>query len=188
MMIWERPQWLRHYRRLLFATAIATIFHRPLSWAKEWKDENGVYQISESFTVAAPRITVWGVLTDYDGMPEFISSMRLSRVRERGNRLIVEQETSSRFLLLKRSVRVLLQVREDPQQTIRFEDISRIDFEVYSGSWSLKEVPGGVEVAYRLSAKPKFLSPKWIARGIFRNIVKSLLGELRSEILERGRQ
>jgi ribosome-associated toxin RatA of RatAB toxin-antitoxin module len=53
--------------------------------------------------------TVWGTLTDYDRLAEFIPGLRRSRVVERkGGSLVVEQEGEARFLFFSYPIEVTL--------------------------------------------------------------------------------
>src|SRR5215471_18033990 len=74
--------------------------------------------------VRAPAAVAWQVLTDYDGIGRFVTSMRESRVTERAeNHLLVEQVAVSRLFLFSRRFRATLWVEEVPPDTIRFEDV-----------------------------------------------------------------
>src|SRR5438132_22922 len=92
------------------------------------------FEVDGRFRVAAPPEVVWAVLTDYEAIPKFVSSMHESRIRERSaDRLVVEQVAVARLFLFKRQLRTTLEVREAPPGLIRFEDIQHQDFERYQG-------------------------------------------------------
>ena len=142
---------------------------------------------TKSFTAAVSSAVAWNVLTDYDHLQAFVTSMRSSRVRSRGDGfLMVEQESVGKALLFKRTFRVLLKVREEPRQSIAFEDVSGVSFARYEGSWTLKETPAGVEVTYRLTAKGGFIAPGFVMRGASRKMVEELLDQVRAEMSLRG--
>lgn len=146
----------------------------------------GVYSLEGFFSVDASSATAWSVLTDYDGIAGFVSSMRRSRVLERrADGVLVEQEAYGRIFLFSRRVRVLLRVRERPLEEIAFEDISREDFDFYAGSWSIEGAGPSLRVLYRLEAKRRFAAPEFIARGMFRRNAQALLDQVRAEILRR---
>lgn len=137
--------------------------------------------------VPASRATVWAVLTDYDGIDRFVSSMRESRVTERtGDHLLVEQVATGRILLFKRNLRVVLKIQEQPQNTIRFEDVLHKDFVTYRGSWQIEAHGPEVEIVYRVTARPAFHIPDMLARGMFQGTVKRLLAEVVTEIGRRS--
>ena len=144
-------------------------------------------QLEGRFTTTTSRAIVWNVLTDYDHIQEFVSSMRSSHVKEHGNGfLIVEQESVAKVLFFQRTFHLLLKVREEPQQSIAFEDVSRASFEHYDGSWSLKETPAGIEVIYRLTAKGGFMTTGFMSRTAARNMAEELLEQVRTEMSHRA--
>jgi carbon monoxide dehydrogenase subunit G len=137
------------------------------------------------FTTAAPRAAVWSVLTDYDHIPAFVSSMRSSRIRARGDGFVlVEQESVARVLWIRRAFTVLLRVREEPDRSIAFDDVGKTSFDRYKGSWTLQETPGGIEVLYRLTAKTRLVG--FLTRGPSQSMVKELLEQVRAEVNRRA--
>lgn len=147
---------------------------------------DGSYRVEGRFTTEAPPELVWEVLTDYEGIERFVSSMRSSRVRQyEGGRAIVEQEASAQVLLFSRSIRVILAVTERPNEAILFEDLSGKDFEFYRGTWRIEPAQGRVVVRYELHAKRRFKAPDFLAKGAARRMSGSLLEEVLLEINRR---
>ncbi|MBV8201591.1 MAG: SRPBCC family protein [Acidobacteria bacterium] len=137
------------------------------------------------FTTPASRATAWGVLTDYDHIQTFVDSMLASRVKARGDGLLlVEQRSVARVLWFHRTFDVVLKVREEPGRLIAFDDVSKASFERYEGSWSLQDTAAGTEVIYRLTAKGGFIG--FMARGPAQKMVKALLEQVRAEIGRRA--
>ena len=143
------------------------------------------YEVQGLFMVEASSPVVWGVLTDYERIPDFVASMRRSRVLESraDGAEIVEQEAVAGFALT-RTIRVTLEVRREPEN-LAFTDLRREDFRRYEGSWKTQPAAGGTLVAYRLSARPNFLAPGILLRAAMRRGARELLAEVRSEILRR---
>lgn len=138
-------------------------------------------QLEGRFMTTASSTTAWSVLTDYDHIPSFVTSMRSSRVKARGDGyLLVEQESVARMLWFQRKMDVLLKVREEPPHRIAFDDVSKVSFERYEGSWTLEDTPGGREVIYRLTVKGGLIG--LVARSHSRNMVRELLEQVRAEI------
>lgn len=168
-----------------------------LSWASDRGEQQeisltlteegqGVYRLEGGFWVAASSQTAWEVLTDYERIDRFVSSMKASSVKERQEgRILLEQEAFGRVLIFSRKIHVVLEVNEKLMAKIVFEDILHKDFEFYAGSWSLEESSGGCQVRYRLEAKPDFAVPNFIAKSIFKKTARNLLEEVRSEIVKR---
>lgn len=149
--------------------------------------DNRTYEVDGRFTALAPRRAAWETLTDYDHIADWVSSMRASRVQERGpDRILVEQDASGQFLLFSRHARVLLEVRETPLRRIDFTDALLKDFVSYSGSWEIAESSGGVLVTYRLSAEPRLAAPSFVKKRILKRSIQNLLNEVRAEILRRS--
>lgn len=146
-----------------------------------------LYKVDASFEVDRPIEMVWGVLTDFESMPQFVRPLRRSVVRERSEgRVVVEQEARVQALLFSMSMLVRLEIREVEGVGLVFRDLARTDFEQYAGTWSVTEQPGGsVRVRYRLQAKPKVMVPAFIGRGAFRDNALVLLQALRKEINRR---
>ena len=148
--------------------------------------KDGAMLLEGKFAVAVPGETAWSVLTDYEHMPEFVSAMRSSHVQSRQDGvLMVEQESVGRVLFFHRTIRVLLKVREEPLQSIAFEDSSKESFQHYEGSWQIKQALGSTVVTYRLNAKADFAAPGFMMRGAYRKIVGELLEQLRAEMNSR---
>lgn len=151
------------------------------------RDSNG-YRVEGHCRSRASRPAAWSVLTDYDGIDGFVSSMRESRVTERveGGHLLVEQVAVGRLFLFSRSMRVVLLVHEEPPGVIRFEDVLLRDFRYYKGEWRIEERGEQTEIFYQVSARPAFSVPDVIARGMFARTVRNLLSEVEAEMGRRA--
>lgn len=130
--------------------------------------------------------TAWAVLTDYEGIARFVSSMRESRVTERGSgHVLVEQVAVGRLFLFSKSMRVVLRVHEEPPGRIQFEDVLHRDFTTYRGEWIVEQRGEDVEIAYRVLARPTFRMPDALMRGVFKRTVRDLVSEVGVEIERR---
>lgn len=140
------------------------------------------------FWVAASSRTAWEILTDYDHMAAFISSIKSSRrIRRDGDNWIVEQTMTGHAGIFRKRIHLLLEVNESPLQMISFHDISKKSFRSYSGSWIIQSQEKGIKVRYYLEATPAFFAPDFIAIGAFKRNVANLLEEVRNEIVLRNR-
>ncbi|HRY29336.1 MAG TPA: SRPBCC family protein [Elusimicrobiota bacterium] len=150
------------------------------------QERHGNYRLEGAFQVQSTPQVVWSVLTDYAGIPHFVSGLQSSRIVSRdGGRVRLEQTSSAKFLFLARAFTVHLDVREHPPEKIDFADVSGKDFEVYEGSWFLEEKKGQLVVFYRLWAKPRFSVPAFLKGWFFKRDVTRMLEEVKSEILRR---
>ncbi|MHB8653885.1 MAG: SRPBCC family protein [Terriglobia bacterium] len=152
------------------------------------RETQGAYCLDGTFRAEVPTQVAWEVLTDYDHVGQFVSSVRLSHVKDRWeDGLLLEQETVGGVLFFTRRVRVLLTVREEPYRRILFEDTEKKNFRYYSGFWVIEEAQGGVAVHYVLKAEPNFSVPDFIAREIFRKMAARLLKGVGAEMLRRSK-
>ncbi len=149
----------------------------------------GHYKVEGSFFVDADKQTAWDILTNYDHIPDFVHSMKISHVESRDtNDLVLRQEGEGGFLFFSKRIRLLMNVHEQPQtDTIFFTDTSHQDFNVYQGSWSItpSSLGHGLEVIYSLDAAQNFSAPAFIASDVVKGNVQDLLQSLRREIAQR---
>ena len=81
--------------------------------------------VDVEMAVQEPPLAVWDVLTDYDHMAQFIANVHSSRIADRtGNRLIVAQQSSTAFGLLKFNFDNVREVELVPHSEIRSKLIS----------------------------------------------------------------
>ncbi len=148
---------------------------------------SAAYELDGGFEVAASSGVVWDVLTDYEGIPSFVTSMRSSRVRERRDdgTLLVEQKAVGGMFFVKRTVTILLEVRRT-DAGLRFEDVGRESFWRYEGGWATEPAAGGVRVSYHLIAQPDFTAPSMIMSRVMKRGARELLDEVRAEIVRRS--
>ncbi|HEX4047830.1 MAG TPA: SRPBCC family protein [Elusimicrobiota bacterium] len=146
------------------------------------------FEVSGRFTVAASTTLVWEVLTDYEHIPAFVSSMRSSRVVETraDGSLLVEQQAIGGMSIFSRTVRVLLEVRRSPGRLL-FTDVGRADFLSYSGEWTVRPTGGGAGVGYHLLLQPRFFAPSFLLSRAMRRGARGLLDQVRAEIVRRTR-
>lgn len=145
------------------------------------------YEVRGGFTVDASTAAVWDVLTDFDGIASFVSTMRSSRVREtrEDGSLLVEQKARGGMFFTSRTVTILLEVRRETE-SLRFEDVGRESFRRYEGGWNTEESPEGVRVSYRLVAQPDFIAPTPIMSRAMKRGARDLLDQVRVEIVRRS--
>ena len=150
-----------------------------------FQSQDGYYQIQSSFDVNADPSVVWAVLTDYDHIPNFINSMKESKVVKRdASGLYLRQRAEGGFLFFTQSARLLLYVQEKPDQNITFQDMNGKDFNIYCGDWSLSsDKTGQMKVTYRLLAEPNFSAP--FAGDVMHGSSMDLMYAIRREILKR---
>jgi len=134
------------------------------------------------FRVNASLDRARDVLSDYENLPKFVSSMRSSRVlRREGRMTLVEQIMTGRAGPFRKKIIVNLEIYESPT-SISFRDVLGHSFRYYEGSWGLLDYGDEVEVIYELRVQPAFSAPRFMADGAFRRSVADLLSQVRDQI------
>lgn len=145
------------------------------------------YVVDAAFDVDAPVEIVWAVLTDYEGIGAFVSSIRQSTIKKREpGRLILEQHGVGKAWVISLPMHVVLEVREHDRRLLAFRDLCGKSFSTYEGKWELIDNAGRTRVTYALRADPSGRQPAMLARSAIKGSVKKLLDEVREEILARA--
>ncbi|MEO5987355.1 MAG: SRPBCC family protein [Candidatus Eisenbacteria bacterium] len=140
-----------------------------------------------TFVVGVPAKLAWEVLTDYDGLSRFVTSMHSSRLEEGDSgRRFVRQEAVAKVFFVRRRMRVLLEIQEDPLHRVGFRDVLGKDFRSYIGEWKLSDAPGGTRVEYQLVALPRAAAARVLCRGLLVGTAHDLLVQVRAEMLKRA--
>ena len=128
----------------------------------------------------------WQVLTDYDGIARFVRSVRESRL-ERGpdGRRRLRQDAVGSAFMIRRRLRVLLELDETAERRIGFRDVLGKDFREYVGEWRLVPDTSGVHIEYELRAEPSSPMLRMFCRGSLLRGAQDLLGEVRAEMVRR---
>jgi len=143
-----------------------------------------LYQIASSGTVAAAPAVVWRILTDYKHLADYLPNLKSARVVSRdGDKVIVEQLGTARFLFFSQTIRLLVQVHERAPDRI---DISLIDgdMKVYRASWELSPVVGatGTRVVYNATIAPKFHVPGIVGTNVVRKDIARMMAAVLSRL------
>ena len=148
---------------------------------------SGFYEVRGEFRTRAPLDTAWAVLTDYERIGSFVSSIWRSEVLSRhGDSLRVRQAATVSVFLFRRTAHVVLAVREQPRQRIDFVDVSGEDFRKYVGAWTLDANGDSTMVGYALDAAPRSGAPSWLSRSVLTHTTSDLLAQVYAEIERRA--
>ena len=121
------------------------------------------------------------------GQMDFMPGVKTSIVRERNrDRVLVEQDALSKFLLFSKRVHLLLEVRQEGR-CIRFRDIAGVSFTRYEGGWQVTDDHGTTVVSYELTAAPAFAVPAPVLRRLFKRDSAEMVTQLRREIARLAR-
>lgn len=165
---------------LLLCCAMPAMAQLPpleVSVRREEVNDQKVFVVQASGTVLAPPFAVWKILTNYERMPEFVPDLQTTRVVSRhGNEVIVEQLGTARFLFVRRDIRLVVRVTEQPISTI---DIALIagDMKQYDCRWELIPIPetGGTRVVYSGRLVPGFYVPAIVAANMVRADIERMM-------------
>jgi ribosome-associated toxin RatA of RatAB toxin-antitoxin module len=136
-------------------------------------------QLSARITIDHPPTCVWQVLTDYEALPEFVPNLQKSqRLPHPTGGIRIEQVGAQRFIRLKFSARVVLDVEEEFPRQLQFTMVEG-DFKSFSGSWqlsSLESNPQRTDLLYTLQVVPKRTMPVGlVAKRLRRDLPLNLL-------------
>ncbi|OGQ21536.1 MAG: hypothetical protein A3I05_03280 [Deltaproteobacteria bacterium RIFCSPLOWO2_02_FULL_44_10] len=150
------------------------------------RDQKGVYMLQGFLDVNVPVSIAWEVLTDYDNIDTFVSSLETSSVKTREKDvLLIEQKGKAKAFLFQQKIRLLLRVSETALRHIAFDDVSYQDFKSYSGSWCIESTASGVRLRYVLLANPHLPAMQFIVQRGLKNMAKNLLYEVKVEMEKR---
>ena len=175
----------------LLCWAAASLGFAPPARASEvdvaLDDHGGTCRVRGAFVAPVTNAVAWEVLTDYDGISHFVRSVRASRLERRADgRLLLHQDAVGGVFLVRRHMKVVLAIREDPPREIAFRDVLGKDFRSYVGAWRLAADSTGTRVVYELEAEPRGAMERAFCRGVLRKTARDLLVEVWAEMIHRA--
>lgn len=145
--------------------------------------EGSAVRVTTEAVVRAPLKVIWGALTDYNHLAEFIPGMLSSRVLERrGNTVVVAQSGKAHFWFFTYAIDVIVEVTEDPPDALSIRAI-RGNLKELVGGYQLKKIDGK-EGQYLLTwsgvIEPELPVPQALALPLMRrNIAQQFEGMVR---------
>lgn len=137
-----------------------------------------LYEVDATGSVAAAPATVWRILTNYERMSEFVPDMESCKVLSRnGNEVIIEQFGTARFLIVSKSIHLVVRAIEQPMTSIDIALISG-DMKHYESHWELVPVPetGGTKVVYSGRLIPNFYVPGILGAKLIKHDIERMMG------------
>lgn len=136
------------------------------------------------FLTASP-VEVWQVLTDFDHMHHFVSSLRSSKVVQReGNRLTIAQAGSAAVGVLTFAYESLREVQLEPYHTIRTHQLSG-SAKRFDGLTRLLPDGEGTRIRFHGESVPDSWLPVGIGARFIERQVQQQFQDMRVEILKR---
>lgn len=147
---------------------------------------SNTYHIEGSAVIQAPIQIVWNVLTDFEGMPLFVPSVKSSRIVSReGDCLIVEQIILIKKMMFHKQLHLMLRVRSHFLKLLHFQDLAHKDFRQYQGSWTMQSQGNHTKITYTLDLEPKFSVPDFFLRASLERGTNKLVRQIQGEIERR---
>jgi hypothetical protein len=143
--------------------------------------------VDVEMVVQTSPLVAWDVLTDYDHMTQFIANVHSSRIADRrGNKLVVAQQSSTSFGLLKFSFDNVREVELVPHSEIRSKLISG---DMKSSAFITRLVTDGGGVT-RVINHGEFVPTMWVPPVVGTAFIESethrQFVELRNEMMRRA--
>ena len=140
-------------------------------------------RILASISIPCPVEQVWGILTDYENLSNFIPNLTVSRCLETGDsRTLLEQVGSQCFLNIQFCARVVLDMAEQFPHRISFSMVEG-DFKSFEGVWQLEEANESDQVTrlnYEITICPPRAIPVMLIERHLRNDLTQNLQAIRN--------
>ena len=167
-----RSKWVVALRTLLQLTGLVfLLLFAPIAISGSDMEvvasRNGeLIEVRARATVNAPLAVVWGTLTDYERLPEFIPGIKKSKVISRaGTTSTIEQSGEARFLFMSIPIQITVEVTERPP-----------NIEVRRISGTVRFLRGRYETEV-LGADPALVQLRWIGAITPEDDLPPLIGE-----------
>jgi carbon monoxide dehydrogenase subunit G len=146
------------------------------------REDRGTYTVTARFEIPQSAAVALEVLSDYEQIPKFMPEVQSSVVVDRtADRILVQQEAISSFMMFSKRVHLLLEVTQEPG-AIHFVDRCAKSFTAYAGAWRAVAENGRTIVSYDLTAKPGFEVPEFILKRLLKRDSARMIERLRREI------
>lgn len=167
-----RSKWVVALRTLLQLTGLVfLLLFAPIAISGSDMEvvasRNGeLIEVRARATVNAPLAVVWGTLTDYERLPEFIPGIKKSKVISRaGTTSTIEQSGEARFLFMSIPIQITVEVTERPP-----------NIEVRRISGTVRFLRGRYETEV-LGVEPALVQLRWIGAITPEDDLPPLIGE-----------
>ena len=143
--------------------------------------------IDLNFAVSASQQEVWDVLTDFDGMADFVSNLKESKiVSVSEDKLTIFQRGTATYGPIRYPFESTREVRLIPYQKILTHLISG-NMHKLEGVTYLTDEAGLTRVVHRTEAIPKIWIPAVVGKVFIEHEVREQFNEMRNEVIRRKR-
>lgn len=149
-------------------------------------DGRHMFEVDAAGIVRAAPERVWQVLTDYEQMDQFVPDLASCKVLSRsGKEVIIEQFGTARFLIMSKSIHLIVRAQETPLSSIDIGLVSG-DMKHYEAHWKLVPLPdaGGTRIVYKGKMMPNFYVPGLIGGSLVRSDIAHMMTAVLARIDE----
>lgn len=169
---------------VLFLLMTSPAVSQPLVKVDQSGDDT--IDIQADALVAAPVAVVWGTLTDYEHLANFIPDMHSSSIVSAPDApLLVKQEGAASFLGYHFPINVTLEIDAAPPDRVRFRSISG-NVRDMEGSYLLEGMGAATHLHYEAHLRPDFWVPALIGTAVMQGEITRQFEGLIAEILRRS--
>lgn len=137
-------------------------------------------ELTVSLFVEVPQQTLWGILTDYESLPDFVPHLEECTVVDRVKNRVYIEEVFSCFPL---TMRLDLEIKEEPPNRTVFKRYSG-NMKVYEGSWEIDPASPETSIfTLKVKAQPDFPVPQKVLTWILRTEIPKGMLEMRKQAL-----
>jgi hypothetical protein len=148
------------------------------------------YSFIGDFTINADSAVIWEVLTDYSHIQDFVADFQVKILHREGNQVLLQQTLGEGILFIRFDVHALLEVHEQPHESIFVEEVSHKEFARFQNFWAMQPDSSGTgtKVTFMMDMVRNKHTPWYVTPDIFRSGLRNYLKQYRFEIERRETQ
>ncbi|MGR3296498.1 MAG: SRPBCC family protein [Candidatus Bathyanammoxibius sp.] len=137
-------------------------------------------ELTVSLFVEVPQQTLWGILTDYESLPDFVPHLEECTVVDRVKDRVYLEEVFKCFPL---TMRLDLEIKEEPPNRVVFKRYSG-NMKMYEGYWKIDPASPETSIfTLKVKAQPDFPVPQKVLTWILRTEIPKGMLEMRKQAL-----
>ena len=177
---------------LLPTVSVAETYGAPAPRAEVADRDIRVQRHGNAFSIDAvmhapvPPATAWEVLTDFEHMPRYQSSLKSSQVLERGpQRVLVQQKGVARFGPFSNAFESVREMQLTPQRSIRAQQVSGSALKQMASLMTLEPEEGGTRLTYRADIEPETALPPLVGPAMVQHETAAQFSAMVREMVRR---
>jgi carbon monoxide dehydrogenase subunit G len=177
---------------LLPTVSVAETYGAPAPRAEVADRDIRVQRHGNAFSIDAvmhapvPPATAWEVLTDFEHMPRYQSSLKSSQVLERSpQRVLVQQKGVARFGPFSNAFESVREMQLTPQRSIRAQQVSGSALKQMASLMTLEPEEGGTRLTYRADMEPETALPPLVGPAMVQHETAAQFSAMVREMVRR---